>query len=232
MVWRGDYKPFGGVDILVETVGSNLRFPGQYYDTETGLHYNYFRDYHPGIGRYIQPDPVGLDEFGDEYGTLNQLYLYVHNNSINWIDIFGLKRIRICLNIDTLTLYDDNGKVLLETKIVHGCEETPTSTGTFVLGDWIKDLTSEKWGWLSATAWSESWWGGNVFGPYYVPIWGAGNIGIHGTLGPGWSPLMKRPWECGSHGCIRVRNRDIIKLHDQLLPKPRGTAVEVRTDCK
>ena len=39
----------------------NLRFPGQYYDAETGLHYNYFRDYDPSIGRYIESDPIGLD---------------------------------------------------------------------------------------------------------------------------------------------------------------------------
>ncbi len=38
----------------------NLRFPGQYYDAETGLHYNYFRDYDPSIGRYVESDPIGL----------------------------------------------------------------------------------------------------------------------------------------------------------------------------
>jgi RHS repeat-associated protein len=38
----------------------NLRFPGQYYDTETGLFYNYFRDYNPATGRYIESDPIGL----------------------------------------------------------------------------------------------------------------------------------------------------------------------------
>ena len=36
----------------------NLRFPGQYFDVETGKHYNYFRDYEPAIGRYIQSDPL------------------------------------------------------------------------------------------------------------------------------------------------------------------------------
>ncbi|QKW08594.1 DUF3990 domain-containing protein [Streptomyces sp. NA04227] len=42
------------------TAYTPLRFPGQYADLETGLHYNYFRHYDPGIGRYTTPDPLGL----------------------------------------------------------------------------------------------------------------------------------------------------------------------------
>ena len=60
-----------------------LRFPGQYYDQETGTHYNYFRDYDPSIGRYVQSDPVGLN------GGTNT-YLYANANSLVEKDIFGL----------------------------------------------------------------------------------------------------------------------------------------------
>jgi RHS repeat-associated protein len=42
------------------TFTCNLRFPGQYFDKETNLHYNYYRDYSPEIGRYIESDPIGL----------------------------------------------------------------------------------------------------------------------------------------------------------------------------
>ncbi|MFD8572376.1 DUF6531 domain-containing protein [Streptomyces sp. NPDC059639] len=43
------------------TAVTPLRFPGQYEDRETGLHYNYFRHYDPETGRYASPDPLGLD---------------------------------------------------------------------------------------------------------------------------------------------------------------------------
>ncbi|MGH8565172.1 MAG: RHS repeat domain-containing protein [Gammaproteobacteria bacterium] len=60
IVWQAHHDPFGKTTVTTRAVEHNLRFPGQYFDAETGLHYNYFRDYDPGIGRYIQSDPIGL----------------------------------------------------------------------------------------------------------------------------------------------------------------------------
>jgi RHS repeat-associated protein len=59
--------------------------PGQYYDAETGLHYNYFRDYDPRIGRYVQSDPIGLEAGVDTYG-------YVGSDPLGWVDLEGLAR--------------------------------------------------------------------------------------------------------------------------------------------
>ncbi|NVN90282.1 MAG: RHS repeat-associated core domain-containing protein [Desulfuromonadales bacterium] len=57
--------------------------PGQYYDAETGTHYNYFRDYNPAIGKYIQADPIGLD------GGINP-FAYAKNSPIKNTDPEGL----------------------------------------------------------------------------------------------------------------------------------------------
>jgi len=86
--WRWDGEPFGGgtVDDNPSGAGAfefNLRFPGQIAIAETGLYYNYHRDYDPQVGRYIESDPIGLK------GGLNT-YAYVMGNPLRWTDRQGL----------------------------------------------------------------------------------------------------------------------------------------------
>ena len=83
IAWKALYTPFGEAVASIATVENPSRFTGQYYDQETGLHYNYFRYYNPQTGRYITPDPIGLE------GGIN-LFAHVTNNPIRYIDPTGL----------------------------------------------------------------------------------------------------------------------------------------------
>jgi len=83
VVWKASYNPFGKASITSQGPTFNLRFPGQYYDTETGLHYNWHRYYDPDTGRYITSDPIGLG------GGINT-YAYALNNPKSLYDPYGL----------------------------------------------------------------------------------------------------------------------------------------------
>jgi RHS repeat-associated protein len=124
VVWRWDTEAFGQSKANTDPDGDgkkvnvNLRFPGQYYDRESGLHYNYFRDYDPRTGRYIQSDPIGLR------GGLNT-YAYAVSNPINFVDPFGLESISIGFgggfhygpggaNASTSVGMDSSGKVCIQ----------------------------------------------------------------------------------------------------------------------
>ena len=88
MVWRWDQADPFGMFAPQEKHGASgafvydPRFPGQVYDRETNTHYNYFRDYDPQSGRYIETDPVGLA------GGINT-YTYVKNDPLRYTDSTG-----------------------------------------------------------------------------------------------------------------------------------------------
>ncbi|MBO2925493.1 RHS domain-containing protein, partial [Pseudomonas asiatica] len=83
IVWQATYRSWGSVEqVAVSEVDQSLRFQGQYFDSETGLHYNTYRYYAPDVGRFMSPDPIGLR------GGFN---LFRYNlNPIMWIDPAGL----------------------------------------------------------------------------------------------------------------------------------------------
>nr|WP_225793043.1 RHS repeat-associated core domain-containing protein [Yersinia pseudotuberculosis] len=89
--WSGKYHAWGKVtrqnvsdprQSTVSRFAQPLRYPGQYSDDETGLHYNTFRYYDPEIGRFSTQDPIGLA------GGVN-LYQY-GPNPLGWVDPWGL----------------------------------------------------------------------------------------------------------------------------------------------
>jgi RHS repeat-associated protein len=104
--WRIDQDPFGTATpnqnpSSLGTFIYNLRFPGQLYMAETGLNYNYLRDYDPQVGRYVESDRLGL--FGGSFST----YSYANDNPVMYIDPFGLCWLYIQSTGDLLHLNAD-----------------------------------------------------------------------------------------------------------------------------
>ncbi len=81
IVWQIEYLPFGGIHTTTGTP-INLRFPGQWFQAESGLHQNWMRDYDPSTGRYLQADPLGLVDGASVYG-------YARQSALNYTDPTG-----------------------------------------------------------------------------------------------------------------------------------------------
>ena len=81
VVHSREMRAFG--EVAQSGIEDRWRLPGQLESGETGLYYNYFRDYQPGTGRYVQSDPIGL---GGGYN----IYVYAENNGLSFMDPNGL----------------------------------------------------------------------------------------------------------------------------------------------
>ena len=110
-VWAWDSDVFGN-GTPTGSVTVNLRFSGQYYDSESNLHYNWNRYYNPETGRYVSSDPIGLD------GGLNT-YLYAEANPVMFLDPEGFTAV---------------GAGIVAGEGIAACAANPAACGVTVLG--------------------------------------------------------------------------------------------------
>ncbi|MDO1564638.1 RHS repeat-associated core domain-containing protein, partial [Neisseria sp. MVDL20-010259] len=104
-LWYGSYSAWGSLvseKRIYENVHQPFRLQNQYFDAETGLHYNYFRYYEADTGRFMNQDPIGLVG-GDN------LYLFAFNGQI-WVDPLGLKCTRLVKEADGTTTLEIKNK--------------------------------------------------------------------------------------------------------------------------
>lgn len=84
IVWQASYLPYGEVRTITGSATLNQRFPGQWFQMETGLAYNWHRHYDPSVGRYLQPDPLGMPDGPSRWA-------YVGNSPLMGVDPEGLQ---------------------------------------------------------------------------------------------------------------------------------------------
>jgi len=145
VVWQATYSSFGKTTVDGNsTITNNIRFPGQYFDSETGLHYNFHRFYDPEMGRYITRDPIE----GSDYN----LYVYTGNNPVNKYDPMGLAHCTLIFSNGNgrLTCVPDNPpNQPVDIPVASGnnrggskCKNNPDcdnrpDTGPIPAGDWV-----------------------------------------------------------------------------------------------
>jgi len=139
-VWQWDQlEPFGNNPADQNPSGLGvfdlpLRLPGQTYDVETGLHYNYYRDYDPSLGIYKQSDPIGLE------AGLNT-YAYVEGNPLDDIDPEGLSSLSLCANPANAAVCAAAG-IGAASSLATNLAVQVAQTGSMECIDWTQALAS------------------------------------------------------------------------------------------
>ena len=205
VVWSAKYTSFGAAFVDPgSSVENNLRLPGQYFDGETGYHYNWHRYYDPATGRYLTPDPIGLA------GGIN-LFLYAEANPINYIDPFGLTSLVFNVKKGTLTVDPEqkgvppynisalSGKD--ECKNDSGCEQTPNKgpipRGVYYIDNKMIDNPS-FWNDVKRNFFTPGEEGGGDWGDWRVRIYPRPKTKRYGRTGF----YLHGGYISGSSGCI------------------------------
>jgi RHS repeat-associated protein len=111
VVWDAVFRPFGEVESITGAASNNLRFPGQYFLIEAGLHYNWHRHYDPRLGRYLQPEPLTFVDGPN-------LYAYALSSPAQFFDNNGL----------TVARTSPTGRLWWDTRLNRGGGGGPANT--------------------------------------------------------------------------------------------------------
>ncbi|WP_261888061.1 RHS repeat domain-containing protein [Vibrio rhizosphaerae] len=232
VAWSVDYHSYGNVAYQRKAqIVSPLRFQGQYYDAETGLHYNRHRYYSPGTGRFITPDPIGLA------GGLNN-YQYVKNPT-GWVDPLGLM-MKACQGLCKLGVaqHAKTSKGLYhnawnEFQKDHAGQFKTRAEASKAYQDLIQNESPWPYGYTPAQRTIQP---GETFNMAVAPIQPVTSPGGFGTIDtiPNsnyvWNELaVKRSWK--PQGVDRVVTYKVDKPFE-VLEGPVGPQVEVLSDGK
>jgi RHS repeat-associated protein len=209
VVWRAKYESFGEASVEVETVENNLRFPGQYYDQETGLHYNLWRYYSTEAGRYLRTDPLKT------YERINA-YSYGRNSPISWIDPFGLSSLYYDNEEDTIILFDSSGFEVARATADNNTasnSQGPFPDGTFPIRQHPPAYQTHP-----GDAPNSSY---GTYGSLNFIVPGRTNMAVHSGRATVPDGLGRTGTEHATMGCIRTTDemmREIIAMHNSSDP--------------
>ena len=189
-MWRAEQLPFGGLapgEPSIDDIENNLRFPGQYFDSETGLHQNWFRDYSPSIGRYVQADPIGL-------AFETNSYAYTAGNPQNRVDERGLSSLMFDATRHRLFVVNGAGQLVGEFPAGNNAQKGsrgPWPVGTYEFDYWVPH----------AGAGPDSSYGS--YGNFVFAVKGCKGCGVHSGRAHLQDKAHRAGTEYATNGCIR-----------------------------